>query len=94
MAATENPSKPKQKVVSKPNKKALLSKQTKLDAAMAIAQRELTEVNRQLADPATYTNRSRVEVEKLNATHSSLEKKVTELEEAWLELEMAMEEAS
>lgn len=85
--------KQKPKPVSKPNKKALLSKQTKLEAALAIAQRDLTEANRQLVDPATYTNRSRDEIEQLNVVHSSLERKVAELEEDWLELEMAMEEA-
>ncbi len=93
MAASQSP-KQKQKPVSKPNKKTLLSKQAKLEAAMAITQRELAEVNHQLADPVTYTSRSRDEVEQLNAIHSNLEKKVAELEEAWLELEMAMEEAS
>ena len=33
------------------------------------------------------------EIAVLNAKHASLEKKLAELEESWLELEMAIEEA-
>lgn len=77
---------------AKPNKKVLLSKQSKLEAALTIAQRELTEANRRLADPATYANCSRDEIDQLSTTHATLEKKVTELEEDWLQLEMALEE--
>lgn len=87
-----SPQKTQSKTTSKPNKKALLSKQTKLEAALTIAQRELDEASRQLADPATYTNRSRNEVDQLSAIHATLEKKVAELEENWLELEIALEE--
>lgn len=85
-------SKPQQKTASRPNKKALLSKQSKLEAALAIAQKELAEASRQLADPATYTHRTRDEIDKLSAIHANLEAKVAELEENWLALEMAMEE--
>lgn len=77
---------------AKPNKKVLLSKQSKLEAALIVAQKELDEARRQLADPAIYTNRSRNEVDQLSAIHAALENKVTELEESWLELEMALEE--
>ena len=80
------------KAVSKPNKKALLSKQSKLEAALTVAQKELAEANRRLADPATYVNCPREEIDRLSAIHATLEKKVAELEENWLELEMAMEE--
>jgi ATP-binding cassette subfamily F protein 3 len=80
------------KISAKPNKKALLSKQAKLEAALTIAQKELTEANRRLADPITYTNYSREEIDQLSTTHAILEKKVMELEENWLELEMVMEE--
>lgn len=80
------------KAVPKPNKKALLSKQSKLEVALAIAQKELAETNRRLADPATYTNCSREEIDRLSTVHATLEKKVAELEEDWLELEMALEE--
>lgn len=86
------PEKSRQPIVSKPNKKALQSKQSKLEAVLSKAQAELAEVNRQLADPATYSNIDRDELTKLNALHASIEKKVAELEENWLELEMAMEE--
>lgn len=80
-----------QKVSSRPNKKVLLSKQSKLEAALTVAQRELDEASRQLADPATYVNRSRDEIDQLNTIRATLEKKVNELEESWLELELAME---
>ncbi|MEK7303032.1 MAG: ATP-binding cassette domain-containing protein [Pseudomonadota bacterium] len=80
-----------QKVSSRPNKKVLLSKQSKLEAALTAAQRELDEASRQLADPATYVNRSRDEINQLNTIRATLEKKVNELEESWLELELAME---
>ncbi|MBA3756178.1 MAG: ATP-binding cassette domain-containing protein, partial [Nitrosomonas sp.] len=87
-----SPQKTQSKTTSKPNKKILFSKQSKLETALTIAQRELDEANRQLADPVTYTNRSRDEVDQLSAIHATLEKKVAELEESWLELEIALEE--
>ncbi len=84
--------KPQSQTSAKSNKKVLLSKQSKLEAALTIAQRELAEVNRRLSDPATYTNCSRDEIDQLSAMHATFERKVTELEENWLELEMALEE--
>lgn len=84
--------KPRQKMGSRPSKKALLSKQSKLEAALVIAQRELAEASRQLADPSTYTNCTLDEIDKLSVIHTNLEKKVAEMEEDWLMLEMAMEE--
>ena len=57
-----------------------------------IAQRELDEASCQLVDPTTYANCSRDEIDQLSAIHAALEKKVAELEENWLELEMAIEE--
>ena len=92
VATQHKPEKPRQQTAPKPNKKALQSKQNKLETALAAAQAELTAINRQLADPATYANPARDEINKLNTLHTSLEKKVAELEESWLELEMAMEE--
>ncbi|WP_110337458.1 ribosomal protection-like ABC-F family protein [Nitrosomonas sp. Nm84] len=77
---------------AKPNKKILLSKQAKLEAALTIVQRELTEANRRLADPATYANCSRDEIDQLSTIHATLEKKVADLEEDWLKLEVALEE--
>ncbi len=81
-----------QKPVVRSNRKALLSKQSKLEAAMATAQKELAEASRQLADPATYTQRTRAEVDQLNTAYTALKVKIAELEESWLELEMALEE--
>ena len=80
-----------QPAVTRPNRKALQSKLSKLNIALAAAQTELTIVTNKLADPATYDNLPRTEVDKLNAQHASLEQKVAELEESWLELEMEIE---
>ncbi|MBI5437112.1 MAG: ATP-binding cassette domain-containing protein [Nitrosomonadales bacterium] len=91
-AAQPQPEKPRRETAPKPNRKALQSKQGKLETALATAQAELAAVNRQLADPATYANPDRDKINQLNALHASLEAKVAELEESWLELEMAMEE--
>ena len=91
-ATSPQPEKPRRENASKPNKKALLSKQGKLETALATAQAELAAISRQLADPATYANPDRDKINQLNTLHASLEAKVAELEESWLELEMAMEE--
>jgi ATP-binding cassette subfamily F protein 3 len=77
----------------KPKKKALLSRQAKLEAELATVQAELSEINRQLADPATYAASAGDAIGRLNARRESLEAKAAELEESWLELEMALEEA-
>ena len=90
----QTPTKPKVQAAPKQNRKALQSKQNKLETELNKAQTELTAVNEQLADPETYANPDRAKVEKLNADHARLQAKVAELEEAWLELEMAKEEAS
>ncbi|MEO8333190.1 MAG: ATP-binding cassette domain-containing protein, partial [Gallionella sp.] len=91
-AAQTQPEKPRQSSAPKPNRKALQSKQSKLETALATAQAELASVNRQLADPATYASPDRDKISQLNAAHARLEAKVAELEESWLELEMAMGE--
>jgi ATP-binding cassette subfamily F protein 3 len=93
-AAQIQPEKPRRENAPKPNRKTLLSKQGKLETALATAQAELTAINRQLADPATYANADRDKINQLNTQHASLEAKVAELEESWLELEMALEEGS
>jgi ATP-binding cassette subfamily F protein 3 len=85
--------KPRQKSPPKPNLKALQAKQAKLESALGSAQAELAAVNQQLADPATYTHSDRDQLSQLNAEHARLETKVAELEESWLELELAMEAA-
>jgi ATP-binding cassette subfamily F protein 3 len=85
--------KPKQVAAARPNRKALQSKLNKLNATLATAQTELTIVTNKLADPATYDNLPRGDVDKLNAQHATLTQKVAELEEEWLALEMAIEES-
>jgi ATP-binding cassette subfamily F protein 3 len=93
-AATQpQPEKPRSQNAPRPNRKALQSKQNKLETALAAAQAELATINQQLADPATYANPDRAKVSGLNAEHARLQAKVAELEEGWLELEMAKEEA-
>lgn len=77
---------------TKSNKKMLLSKQSKVEAALSIAQIELAEVNRQLADPATYVSCSRNHIDQLSVLSTALTQKVAELEENWFELEMNIEE--
>jgi ATP-binding cassette subfamily F protein 3 len=91
-AAQPKQEKPRAQNSPKPNRKALQSKQNKLETALAAAQAELATVNQQLADPATYTSPDRDRVNELNAVHARLEAKVAELEESWLELEMALGE--
>jgi ATP-binding cassette subfamily F protein 3 len=85
--------KPRQDTAPKPKKKALLSKQAKLEAELNAAQSELADINQKLADPATYAECSGDEISRLNARRESLDSRVAELEESWLELEMALEEA-
>ncbi|HLP97274.1 MAG TPA: ATP-binding cassette domain-containing protein [Sideroxyarcus sp.] len=87
------PDKPKAQNAPRQNRKALQSKQNKLETELNKAQAELAAINQQLADPDTYSNPDRTKVEKLNAEHARLQAKVAELEEGWLELEMAKEEA-
>jgi ATP-binding cassette subfamily F protein 3 len=76
-----------------PRKKALLSKQAKLDAELHKAQAELAETNRRLADPALYQSADAALAQSLNQQRETLEARVAQLEEDWLELEMALEDA-
>ncbi|MBU0620763.1 MAG: ATP-binding cassette domain-containing protein [Gammaproteobacteria bacterium] len=85
--------KPKAQAAPRQNRKALQSKQNKLETELNKAQTELAAVNQQLADPTTYANPDRAKVAQLNAEHARLQTKVAELEEGWLELEMAKEAA-
>ena len=82
--------KPRTQRTSRPNRKALQSRQNKLETQLSKAQAELAAVNQQLADPATYASPDRDKISELNAAHARLEAKVAELEESWLELETAM----
>ena len=84
--------KPQQSPAAKPNKKTLLAKQAKLETALTAAQKELEVISRKLADPVTYANCPREEIDRLGAIHAALQQKVAELEEGWLELELALEE--
>jgi ATP-binding cassette subfamily F protein 3 len=77
-----------------PRKKALLSKQAKLDAELHQAQADLAGVNARLADPGLYQNPDPALVQDLNQRREALEAQVAQLEESWLELEMALEETS
>ncbi|MFH1495597.1 MAG: ATP-binding cassette domain-containing protein [Pseudomonadota bacterium] len=88
VAATEKPRRE-----NAPRKKALLSKQGKLEAELHQAQAELAGVNEQLADPGLYQNPDPALVQDLNQRREVLESRVAQLEESWLELEMALEEA-
>ncbi|HET7832996.1 MAG TPA: ATP-binding cassette domain-containing protein [Gallionella sp.] len=92
-AVAAKPEKLRQAPVNRPNKKALLSKQTKLEAELAKAQAELTETHRQLGNPALYQGTAGNEVIRLNTLRENLEQKVAQLEESWLELETELEEA-
>ncbi len=74
----------------RPNRKALQSKQKKLESLLTTAQAELAAVTGQLADRATYVSSDREKISELNAAHTRLKEKVAELEESWLELETLM----
>jgi ATP-binding cassette subfamily F protein 3 len=56
------------------------------------AQADLTEINAQLGDPATYSDCSGDFIAKLNARREIVQARVDEMEEGWLELEMALED--
>ncbi len=86
------PDKPSQPSTAKPNKKALQSKRNKLEAELNKAQTELAGINAQLGDPVTYTDCSSDFIADLNARRERVQARVDELEEGWLELEMALEE--
>ena len=85
----------KVKVVAPPkvNVKALQSKKTKLETELHKAQQALAVIDRQLGDPATYTTQSSEQINVLNAQRETCQTKVAALEESWLELEMALEDA-
>ena len=94
VASQSRQEKPSTKRSQRPNRKALQSKQNKLETVLATAQAELAVVDQKLADPATYASPDRDKISEMNAAHARLEAKVAELEESWLELEMAMEDGN
>ncbi len=90
---TEQSPQKKEKQRNQPNisKKNLLAKQTKLEKSLKNTQAELATIAKQLADPSTYTSRPRDEIDQLNTIHQSLEEKINQIEEDWLELEETLE---
>lgn len=69
----------------------MLLKQTKLEKTLKNTQTELITVTKQLADPSTYTSRTRIEIDQLNTIHQNLEQQITQIEEDWLALEELLE---
>ncbi len=86
----------KVKIIQPPkvNVKALQSKKSKLEAELNKAQSALADIDKQLGDPATYTAQSAAQINALNVQRETWQGKVATLEESWLELEMALEEAA
>ncbi|MBS4098579.1 MAG: ATP-binding cassette domain-containing protein [Sulfuricella sp.] len=74
-------------------KKALLSKKGKIETELALHQENLARVNQRLADPTLYANPADSRIAELNSEREVLETRVAALEESWLELEMALEDA-
>jgi ATP-binding cassette subfamily F protein 3 len=96
-AVVEAPPKPaaeKPKREAPVKKKALQSKQLKLEAELNQAQAMLADIQRRLADPATYANPADPAIGDLNRNREELERTIAVLEESWLELEMALENAT
>ena len=77
---------------ARPNKKALQSKRNRIETELGKAQEELAGINSRLGDPATYADCSADFIAGLNARREAVQARVDELEEGWLELEMALEE--
>jgi ATP-binding cassette subfamily F protein 3 len=74
-------------------RKALLSRQAKLEDELEAAQAKLAAVQARLADPATYAVPGNPEIAGLNREREILEAKIPELENAWLDLASALEQA-
>ncbi|MGG7056203.1 ABC-F family ATP-binding cassette domain-containing protein [Nitrosomonas sp. ANs5] len=91
MAEKSKPAKVIRKSSPRPNKKALQSRQAKLDASLSAVQAELAAINHQLADPATYADSQSEKIARLDQQRQELETKIEKLEEDWLALELAME---
>ncbi len=93
-AATTTPKvRPEKNVEEKPKrdnpakKKALVAKQTKLEAELSESQTALNVLLEQLADPEIYQSEEASRVEQLNGEREALELKIATLEERWLALE-------
>jgi ATP-binding cassette subfamily F protein 3 len=87
---------PTEKIRREPGikKKALLSKKDKAEAELSRNQDMLAEIHRQLADPTLYSDVANPLISRLNDEREALEARVAVLEEDWLALEMALEEAT
>ena len=70
-----------------------MSKKDKAEAELTRSQAALAELHRQLADPALYADAAGARIAQLNAERETLEARIATLEEEWLELEMALEDA-
>jgi ATP-binding cassette subfamily F protein 3 len=92
--APAKPVKPAQPAQPKQNTKALRSKLNKLETELNKAQTELGDITTKLGDPTTYSECSADFIAQLNARRETLETKVAELEESWLEMEMSLEGAA
>jgi ATP-binding cassette subfamily F protein 3 len=96
-ARDETPAKPsaaKPRRETPVKKKALLSKQAKLEAELHQAQESLSEIQLRLVDPATYSNPNDPVISELNHQREELEHRIARLEESWLELEMAIDDTN
>jgi ATP-binding cassette subfamily F protein 3 len=81
-----------QVVAPKINRKALTSKLNKLETELGKAQSQLSEINLQLSNPATYADVKSDLAANLNSKRAALEIQITTLEESWLEIQMNLEE--
>jgi ATP-binding cassette subfamily F protein 3 len=78
--------------LAKINRKALQSKQAKIEKELNQAQAELSEINLQLGSPETYSQANGDFIKQLNSRREQAITTVAQLEESWLELEMSLEE--
>ena len=96
-ANTQAPAKPpteKPRRETQVRKKALLSKQAKLESELQLAQAAANGIQERLADPMTYQTPDATVIDQLNAEREALERKIAALEESWLELEAALADAT
>ncbi|MDE3208243.1 MAG: ABC transporter ATP-binding protein, partial [Pseudomonadota bacterium] len=78
--------------VLKLRKKALLSKQAKLETELVHLQQELKNIDDCLGSPKLYVQKDSLALIELTEQRRELEKTVEELEESWLKLEMQIDE--
>jgi len=89
--APANPPAEKPKREAPVRRKALLSKQARLESELGAAQARLGEVQAMLADPAIYASPAHPQIAALNRERETLEARIATLEESWLDLEIALE---